>query len=49
MHLEDFSDSIFSFALNNIIRVVGIRLNDNFYILWYDSKHAVFPSIKKHT
>lgn len=47
--LEEYSDSIFSFALDNKLRLVGIRKNENFHVLWYDPEHKVCPSIKKHT
>lgn len=48
-HLEEYTDSVFSFALDNKLRLVGIRQNENFHILWYDSEHEVCPSEKKHT
>lgn len=46
-HLEDYSDNIFSFALTNKIRIVGIRDNEIFKVLWYDPNHEICPSMKK--
>lgn len=47
--LTDDSDSIFSFAFQNRLRIVGIRKNEKFYVLWYDPNHEVCPSKKQHT
>lgn len=47
--LEDRSDDIFSFAFNNLLRIVGYRDKEKFYVLWYDPNHEVCPSSKKHT
>lgn len=47
--LEEDSDSIFSFALQNKLRIVGIRRGKVFHVLWYDPNHEVCPSKKKHT
>lgn len=46
--LEDFTDNIFSFALNNMVRVIGIRSSDSpeFKVVWYDAKHQFAPSKK---
>ena len=49
LKLEDFSDDLFSFALNNKLRIIGLRLDDHFHVLWYDSEHLVYLSVKKHT
>lgn len=49
MKLDEYSDSIFSFSLQNKLRVVGIRENEHFHVLWYDPGHEVCPSKKKHT
>lgn len=46
---EEDVDSIYSFALNNIIRVIGIRDGCKFHVVWYDPKHEFYPSKKKHT
>ncbi|MCD7708972.1 MAG: hypothetical protein LUI02_03760 [Clostridiales bacterium] len=45
------SDCIFSFALDNLMRVVGyVDIDKNlFHVLWYDPRHEVCPSTKKHT
>lgn len=47
--LEDYSDSIFSFAFQNKLRVIGIRDNEFFHVKWYDPEHRFCPSNKKHT
>ena len=49
MKLEEYSDSIFSFALTNLVRLIGIRKDEKFEVLWYDPLHDVYPSPKKHT
>lgn len=48
-HLEESADSIFSFSLNNIVRVIGIRDGRFFRVVWYDPKHEFCPSTLKHT
>lgn len=47
--LTQDSDLLYSFALQNKLRVFGIRKNEIFHVLWYDPKHQVCPSVKKHT
>lgn len=47
--LMDYNDSIFSFALTNKLRIVGIRSEEFFYVLWYDPNHEVCPSVLKQT
>jgi 5S rRNA maturation endonuclease (ribonuclease M5) len=48
-HMEDDSDSMFSFAFRNLLRIIGIRRGRMFHILWYDPLHEICPSQKKHT
>lgn len=48
-NLTDEIDAIFSFALSNIIRVIGIREGNKFHVVWYDAKHEFSISQKKHT
>mgnify|MGYP000062657397 CR=1 FL=1 len=43
---EEHTDEIFSFALNNKVRIIGLRFNDEFHIVWYDPKHEFCPSSK---
>jgi hypothetical protein len=47
-HLEESSDYIFSFALNNLVRVIGIRNPDSaeFEVVWYDPNHQFALSKK---
>ena len=49
MHMEDCSDQIYSIALQNTLRIIGLREKDRFHVLWYDPKHEVCPSKKKNT
>lgn len=39
-------DNIFSFALNNKLRIIGKRDGQIFHVIWYDPKHQFYP-IKK--
>lgn len=48
-HLVDETDALFSFALNNKVRVIGIRDGAEFQVVWYDASHEFCPSDKKHT
>lgn len=48
-HLTQDTDLIYSFALQNRLRIIGIRKNEKFHVLWYDPYHQVCPSKKKHT
>lgn len=49
LHLEDDTDSIYSFAFNNKTRIIGIRDREKFIVKWYDAEHLFCPSHKKHT
>lgn len=49
MQLEEYSDAVFSFALQNKLRIIGLREEAHFHVLWYDPGHEVCPSRKKHT
>ena len=44
---EEKLDSVFSFAFNNLTRIIGIREDEKFLVLWYDPEHEVCPSNKK--
>lgn len=44
--LEEEVDSVFSFAFQNLLRIVGVRKDEKFYIMWYDPKHEFCPSRK---
>lgn len=44
MRLENEVDSLFSLAVTNLIRIWGLRLGNEFHVLWYDPKHEVFPA-----
>lgn len=49
MKFDEYSDAVFSFSLRNKLRIIGIRENEHFHVLWYDPNHEVCPSRKKHT
>ena len=44
---EEQTDSIFSFALQNKLRLIGLRKNEQFHVVWYDPNHEFCPSSKK--
>ncbi len=46
---QDDIDELFSLRLTGTQRVWGIRVGPVFKILWWDPKHLVYPSTKKHT
>jgi hypothetical protein len=46
---DDAADLLFSFACSAVERLVGIRTGREFRILWWDSKHDVYPSTKRNT
>ncbi len=48
-HLEDKVDKLFSFALNNKTRLIGLLDGAEFQVIWYDANHEFCPSSKKHT
>ena len=48
-HLNLDTDAIFSFALDNMKRLIGIRNGAVFQVIWYDANHEFAPSAKKHT
>lgn len=43
---EEDSDAIYSFAMQNLLRIVGLRQGAEFYVVWYDPKHEFCPSTK---
>lgn len=45
--LDEYTDSVFSFALQNKLRIIGIRINEVFHAVWYDPHHRFCPSRKK--
>lgn len=49
LELSEHADQFFSIAFNNRIRVIGIRNDSYFDVLWYDPNHEVCPSNLKHT
>lgn len=49
LRLESEMDAIFSFALTNKIRIIGLRDGERFFPVWYDNDHSFYLSKKKHT
>lgn len=45
-HLEEDADDIFSFALMNKIRIIGLKQDAEFHIVWYDKEHQFSPSTR---
>ena len=41
------TERIFSFALENTLRIIGIRDGVVFHVMWYDPKHEFYQSRKK--
>lgn len=41
---EENSDMIFSFALTNTLRIIGVRDRAFFHVMWYDTNHQFYPS-----
>lgn len=48
LNRNEESDSLFSFAFNNMLRIIGIREKEVFHVMWYDNEHRVCPSTKKN-
>ncbi len=46
---QDDTDELFSLRLSGTKRILGIRDRRILKILWWDPKHTVCPSYKKHT
>lgn len=45
-HFDEYTDSIFSFSLMNVLRIIGIRIDNYFYAVWYDPNHKFYLSKK---
>lgn len=45
-HFDEYTDDIYSFALQNLVRIIGLRYGAEFHIVWYDPNHEFCPSIK---
>lgn len=43
-NMNRYNDALFSFAFANKIRVVEIKDNEKFHVLWYDSMHEIYPT-----
>lgn len=46
-HLEEETDAIYSFAFQNLLRIVGLRQGAEFFVVWYDPNHEFCPSSKR--
>lgn len=45
--LQEYEDSIFSFAFQNKLRIIGVRTGQMFHAVWFDPKHQFCPSHKR--
>ena len=45
-NLQEQSDSLYSFAFRNKLRIIGIRDGKEFHVIWYDTEHKFYPSRK---
>ena len=43
LHMGEDIDDIFSFALTNTVRMIGLKRNEKFYPVWYDNSHKFYP------
>ena len=43
MSLDEWSDSIFSFALDGKLRIIGYRDSELFHVVWFDPEHRFYP------
>ena len=48
LRLDEF-DEVYSLRLSGPERIWGLLIGGVFFVLWYDPKHEIFPSEKKHT
>jgi plasmid maintenance system killer protein len=46
---EEDIDRLFSIHVTSKYRIIGILDRSYFHLLWWDPKHGVCPSVKKHT
>lgn len=49
IELNIHTDDVFSLRLSGTERLYGTLSDGIFNIIWYDPKHEVCPSVKKHT
>lgn len=45
-HFDEETDIIYSFALQNLLRIIGFRQGAEFHIVWYDPKHVFCPTTR---
>lgn len=46
---QDDVDALFSLRISGEKRIWGIKDTNIFWLLWWDPKHLICPSLKKHT
>lgn len=44
LRLEEDTDRIFSLAIYNKVRLIGLREKEVFHAIWYDAEHEFCPS-----
>lgn len=42
-NIGQYSDTVFRFRLGNLPRLWGVRVVENFKVLWYDPSHQIYP------
>lgn len=45
--LDEDTYRIFSFAFGNMLRIIGIREQEKFCVIWYDTNHEFYPTSQK--
>lgn len=46
LHLQENTDIIYSLALKNKLRLIGLREHGEFHIIWIDPNHEFYPCSK---
>ena len=41
---DEETELIYSFRLDNLHRVIGLRIDEKFFVKWYDPRHEFYPS-----
>ena len=43
LQLEERIDQVFSMRMSNELRIIGLRENQFFIVMWFDPKHEFYP------
>lgn len=44
LRLDEIFEELFRFRLSGKCRLWGFRIDSTFYVLWWDPKHAIYPT-----